>query len=500
MNQLGLRFYILFNILVICGVGMILIGIISIKITERSAIQAKIDSTTAVINVFETTYFKKSDINQGVKFLQNALSKGSWGFIKIGKENIYFETPKSVVEKKYIPTGLVNRVSYTKTPEIYVEGLSFLPFKNYESYKIAAPLINGGLKGTIFIYEPLKDFNKNIQRNQRFLALWVFLFMLLIAIFGYYLLSKTVVNPVHKLISLTKDISRGITPLSPNTGNITEINKLQDALVSMANEIEASKKKLEVNIDNLEDANKKIIETQKELIATEKMASLGKLSAGVAHEIGNPLSAISGYMEILRKSPHITEQEKNIYLEKITGEIERINKIISTLLDYAIPRETTEARTDLNETIQKAVELLTNQGIFKRISLYTDLSRDPLTITIDEFQLLQVFINLLINARDAVDVDGEIRIKSFLNDRNLAEVSIKDNGMGIDMENLDKIFDPFFTTKEPGSGTGLGLSISHRIIKQFDGNITVNSNPGEDTEFILTFPILEKIHAESIVN
>ncbi len=97
MNQLGLRFYILFNILVICGVGMILIGIISIKITERSAIQAKIDSTTAVINVFETTYFKKSDINQGVKFLQNALSKGSWGFIKIGKENIYFETPKSVV-------------------------------------------------------------------------------------------------------------------------------------------------------------------------------------------------------------------------------------------------------------------------------------------------------------------------------------------------------------------------------------------------------------------
>jgi len=86
------------------------------------------------------------------------------------------------------------------------------------------------------------------------------------------------------------------------------------------------------------------------------MASLGKLSAGVAHEIGNPLSAISGYMEILRKSPDITEQEKNIYLEKITGEIERINKIISTLLDYAIPRETTEARTDLNETIQKAVE------------------------------------------------------------------------------------------------------------------------------------------------
>jgi len=268
----------------------------------------------------------------------------------------------------------------------------------------------------------------------------------------------------------------------------------------MSNEIEASKKKLEVNIDNLEDANKRIIETQKELIASEKMASLGKLSAGVAHEIGNPLTAISGYMEILRKSPHPTEQQTNIYLEKVEGEIERINQIISTLLDYAKPRETIESRTDLNEMIQKAVELLSNQGIFKRLNLYTDLSQDPLTISIDEFQLLQVFINLLINAKDAVDEDGEIKISSFLNDRNLAEVSIKDNGIGIDMENLDKIFDPFFTTKEPGSGTGLGLSISHRIIKQFDGNITVSSNPGEGTEFIITFPVLEDIHAESIVN
>ena len=148
----------------------------------------------------------------------------------------------------------------------------------------------------------------------------------------------------------------------------------------------------------------------------------------------------------------------------------------------------------------KAAELLGNQGVFKRIEFNKTLFENPLIIRADEFQLLQVFINLLINAKDAVGSDGKIEVHSYLNSEKHAEVSIKDNGSGIDSENLDKIFDPFFTTKEPGSGTGLGLSISHRIIKQFDGNITVSSTPGEGTEFILTFPVLEEIHAESIVN
>lgn len=499
MNHLGLRFYILLNILVICGAGMVLIGIISIKLTERSAIETKIDSTGAVIDVFETAYFR-NDINKGVNFLEKALSRGSWGLIRTGNENIYFKTPGAVIEEKFIPPGLVNRVSFTKKTEIYVEGMSLLPFKNYESYKIAAPLITSGKRGTIFIYQPLDNFNRSIEQNQKFLVLWIVLFILLIATFGYYLLSKTVVNPVQKLISLTKDISRGVAPSTTNTGNISEINKLRDALFSMADEIDASKKNLEINIENLEEANKKLVETQKELVASEKMASLGKLSAGVAHEIGNPLSAISGYMEILGKGYDLEPEQQKNYLGKVSTEIDRINKIISTLLDYAKPRETMETRTDLNEIINKAAELLNNQGVFKQLEFKKDLSSEPLIISVDEFHLLQVFINLLINAKDAVGTDGKIAVSTKLNSLGQAEVSVSDNGSGIESENLDKIFDPFFTTKEPGSGTGLGLSISHRIIKQFDGNITVSSTPGNGTEFTLTFPVLEGIHAESSFN
>ena len=500
MQRFGLRFYILLNILIICALGMIFIGIISIKLTERSAIQGKIEGTKAVVNAFENTYFNPGDINEGVEFLQNALDDGSWGLIRIGNERIPFETPSAKVERKHISGSLISRVNLSRSSEISIDGISILPFKRYEAYKIAMPLRSSNMKGVIFIYEPLENFNRGIETNQKLLVLWVFLFILLIAIFGYYLLSKTVVKPVQKLIDLTKDISDGIIPINTDVGSITEINKLQNAMIQMSEEIERSKEDLKVNISNLEEANQKIVETQKELIASEKFASLGILSAGVAHEIGNPLAAIHGYIEVLKRGGNLDDSQKMDYTEKIESEIERINKIISTLLDYSKPRETTETKVDLNDVVNDTIELLTSQGAFKRININTDLAEYPIDVKADQFQLLQVLVNILLNAKDAVKEDGMIKISTFIDENSQAFISIRDNGVGIDAENIDKIFDPFFTTKEPGSGTGLGLSISHRIIKQFDGNISVNSNPGEGTEFFISFPKYESIDAKSIVN
>ncbi|MGI9535389.1 MAG: sensor histidine kinase, partial [Thermodesulfobacteriota bacterium] len=132
--------------------------------------------------------------------------------------------------------------------------------------------------------------------------------------------------------------------------------------------------------------------------------------------------------------------------------------------------------------------------------LTTNLSSCPLPILADKHHMLQVFVNLLLNSKDAMNEEGTIEITTKLDEQNIVTASVKDNGSGIVKENIDKIFDPFFTTKEPGSGTGLGLSISHRIIQQFDGNITVYSEPGIGTEFILTFPKNESLNAKSIVN
>ena len=500
MKHFGLRFYILINILIICAMGMIFIGIISIKLTERTAIESKITGTTAVIKAFENTYLNTGEINEGIEFLTNALDDGSWGTIKLGNERIPFKTPNAKIERKHISGSLINRVNLTRNPEIKIDGLSILPFKNYKAYKLAYPIKNNGKNGAIFIYEPLDNFNKSIETNQKFLVLWVVLFILLIAIFGYYLLSKTVVGPVQKLIDLTKDISHGIIPINTDVGSITEINKLQNAMIKMSEEIEISKSELRINIANLEEANNKIIETQKELIASEKLASLGSLSAGVAHEIGNPLSAINGYVEVLKKGDKLEGDQKIHFIEKIEIEIERINKIISTLLDYSRPKELLETNIDLNEVVKSAAELLSSQGVFKKIDLKLNLSDGPLQIKADQSQLLQVFVNLMLNSKDAMDEEGTIEITTKIDDQNMVTANVKDNGSGIEKENIDKIFDPFFTTKEPGSGTGLGLSISHRIIQQFDGNISVYSEHGVGTEFVLTFPKYESINAKRIVN
>lgn len=500
MRQLGLRFYTLLNILIICAVGMIFIGMISLKITERFAIQGKIEGTKAIIKAFESTYYEEGKIDEGKEFLQKALEPGAWGVIKLKDKNIEFTTPYTKPNKKHFTSSLLNRVHVSRNSEIVVEGTTFLPFSTYKAYKIVIPIRRKGLKGAIFIYQPLGSFSQNIELSQRLLTTWIILFIFVIAIFGYYLLSKIVVQPVHKLISLTKEISKGLVPKNVNVGNISEINNLQEALLNMSKEIEHSKHQLEENIEDLEIANKKIIETQKELVTTEKMASLGKLSAGVSHEIGNPLSAISGYVEILKKQKNIDLDTKESYLDKILNEIDRINTIISTLIDYSKPKELNIQNIDVNEIIDEAVKILDNQGVFKNIDLKLKLENSPLPIKIDYHQLLQVFINLLLNSIDALNTVGKIEISSKLYNNATIQIVFKDNGMGIEDEFIDKIFDPFFTTKDPGQGTGLGLSISHRIIQQFDGNITVDSKPGLGTEFTITFPKNEGENAKSIVN
>ena len=500
MNQFGLRFYTLLNILIICTIGMIFIGIVSLKITEQFSLQEKVESTKAIIEAFEATYLNNNDIEGGIKFLEDALEDGAWGAISFGTKKINFETPGSKVEERNFSQSLVNRVNLSRNWEMSVDGTTFLPFTTYKSYKIAIPIQSKSIKGTAFIYQPLIQFNEKIKLSQRLLITWIILFIFLIATFGYYLLSKTVVKPVQNLIKLTKKISKGIFLKDYEPGSIIEINQLQNALVDMSKEIEISKTKLEENIHNLERANREIVETQKQLIASEKMASLGSLSAGVAHEIGNPLSAINGYVEVIKKSSSLDSNQREDFLNKIQNEIDRINSIITSLLDYSKPKEPNITNVDANQIINESIEILKNQGLFKRIELSTNLSSSPLPIRVDSHQLMQVFINLLINSKDALNGTGKINIESKLEDNHSIWIKFSDSGRGIDQEHIEKIFDPFFTTKDPGQGTGLGLSISHRIIQQYDGNISVESNLGNGTEFTIVLPKSEVKNANSIVS
>jgi len=234
-----------------------------------------------------------------------------------------------------------------------------------------------------------------------------------------------------------------------------------------------------------EDMTEKIM-IQNQLITSEKMASLGMLSAGIAHEVNTPLTGISSYCQFILDNP---QDPGNIQMIlKIQEQVQRANKIIRSLLDFSRQKGEAPMELDLNKTINESIALVEHTLKKKNITLKKDFNFKHQLYGYF-IRLQQMFINLLINAYDAIeDNNGVISISSL---ETVSEIiiRIKDNGKGIDSKHMKKIFDPFFTTKEKGRGTGLGLSITYTIVQEHYGDITVNSKINKGTTFIITFPL-----------
>lgn len=230
---------------------------------------------------------------------------------------------------------------------------------------------------------------------------------------------------------------------------------------------------------------------------SNKMAALGKMAAGIAHEINNPLAVIgekAGWVkdilekEDLANNPQM--QEINDSVAKIEYHVDRARKVTHRLLGFARRMEPVREQVEINNLLLETLAFLKNEAHFRDIGLVTDLDPQVPMITSDASQLQQVFLNIVNNAVDAIDRDGEVTISTQF-DPHAHEIRIlfKDTGPGIQQSNLDKIFDPFFTTKEPGKGTGLGLSISYQIIENLGGTISVASKEGKGTTFTVTLPV-----------
>ncbi|MEW6196882.1 MAG: ATP-binding protein [Bacteroidota bacterium] len=225
---------------------------------------------------------------------------------------------------------------------------------------------------------------------------------------------------------------------------------------------------------------------QAQIDQSEKLAVIGQLAAGVAHEIGNPLASISSLVQILqRKSqePFINEQ-----LANIKENIDRITRIVRELVDFSRPPSYELAVQDITDIIKTALGIVKYDKRVRKVNFDTDLKTNLPKINIAADQLLQVFVNILINALDAIQGNGTIFVKSDY-DKNNVYIEITDNGCGMDKNTIEKIFDPFFTTKEVGKGTGLGLSVSYGIIKRHNGEIKVKSKLNEGSTFSIILPI-----------
>jgi PAS domain S-box-containing protein len=238
-------------------------------------------------------------------------------------------------------------------------------------------------------------------------------------------------------------------------------------------------------------------ETYKQLLQSEKIASLGKLAAGVAHEINNPLGGILMYANMLLEQTHDAPIARD--LREIVEQTNRCRGIVQRLLDFARKGAEEMVSVQLNQVVDKCVTLLEKQALFLNIKIERQLDPELPTILADPGQMEQVFTNLMVNAAQAMDGKGTLTIRTWSEGiPSEVHVDVSDTGCGIPDEHLVRIFDPFFTTKEVGKGTGLGLSTTYGIVRRQGGEIQVRSSVGEGTVFHLQFP-LEPRSSQTIV-
>jgi two-component system NtrC family sensor kinase len=236
------------------------------------------------------------------------------------------------------------------------------------------------------------------------------------------------------------------------------------------------------------------VELESQLSQADKLSSIGLLAAGVAHEVNTPLAVISSYAQMLSKQLQ-ADPQKGALLEKITRQTFRASEIVNNLLNFSRTSGAEFTDVDVNKIIHDTLALLEHQFKTAKIRVEDELSRNLPLINGNPGRLQQVFLNLFLNARDAMPAGGTLRVATSNGDG--VSVMVSDTGNGIAQEHIHRIYDPFFTTKSApregqGKGTGLGLSVTYGIIQEHAGKIRVESHPGEGTTFYLEFPLMRK--------
>jgi signal transduction histidine kinase len=270
-----------------------------------------------------------------------------------------------------------------------------------------------------------------------------------------------------------------------------ELVRLAESFNAMSSTLQQKEHEVSGHVSALEKANSELRQAREEAVRTEKMASIGLLAAGMAHEVGTPLASIMGYSELISGEPldNCTIQD---YARRISHDCGRIDRIVRGLLDYSRPRSSVIELCNVLELVQRTMQLLTEQGALKGIRVSISCEHPVPQVSVDPHQLQQVLINLALNSRDAMPTGGMLTIRIEPDDTyrlrgetvcHALRIDVEDTGSGISHEHIPRIFDPFFTTKDPGKGTGLGLAISARIIEGFGGRMDLYSTVGKGTCF-----------------
>ena len=343
--------------------------------------------------------------------------------------------------------------------------------------------------------------------HQKIVLFYILLNSLFLALFGFYLIYRSTIRPINRLVKRAEEFKEGDTFFLTSDTEQNEFGRLSSSLNVMLRRLEDNKAELTTSVHSLEKANIELQQAQEEIIRSEKLASVGRLASGIAHEIGNPIGIVLGYLGLLKESDSNNEERRD-FIHRIEKEIARINRTIRNLLDFSRPSKGEVKAVSVHQIIGDMVDILKPQPMVSDSEIFLDKGAIKDTVLADPDKLKQVFLNLSMNAIDAMGVSqtndeslkNTLSIQTSLSPKtktgkrvSKSKITIEfiDNGPGIPAEDLNRIFDPFFTTKEPGEGTGLGLSVSLRIIKDMGGDIKVKSEQGKGTTIIVILPIHE---------
>ena len=307
---------------------------------------------------------------------------------------------------------------------------------------------------------------------------------LVATLLGGWLLSRSVARPVDRILDAAGRLSsaEGLPVLGEGSG--LALSRAAVAFERTAAALEEERRRLAGKVTELTRAGEALDGAQRSLARSERLATVGRLASGLAHEIGNPLGAISGYVEIARaRLPPGADGDLADAVQRIAEAAARIDRTIRDLLDFARPAPPRLAPLVLGAAVDQAVRLARVQPRFRRVEVVQAVPAG-LGVTADEHQLGQVLLNLLLNAGDAMGGAGRVTIAAR-QDGAAVELTVADEGPGIRPEHLPRLFEPFFTTKEPGEGTGLGLAISHRIVESMGGTLGAANGPSPGATFTL---------------
>lgn len=271
-----------------------------------------------------------------------------------------------------------------------------------------------------------------------------------------------------------------------------ELHEYKRSLEEQNKIITASHKELQIALDELGQMHEELVKSQEQLVQSQKLAAIGKLVSGIAHEINNPLMAISGNAQLLLED---AEDEDTLEsLEVIRSETQRATDIVKNLLVYARSHRSDRSLVSINKVVEDTIKLCSSKSSTDSIQITTDFATDIPHVSIDMQQIQQVFLNLINNATQALrntQTEGTLFIRTRKTSDKIIQIIFEDNGPGISSEIIDRVFEPFFTTKEIGEGTGLGLSICYGIIQSHNGKIYAESTESNGAAFTVELPIID---------